>query len=487
LYQTAGTMDASANSGFDNLSVGNVAGGYGYYAANGGTFNVNGICIGGEDNVGSGANFGAPGGSGIMEVNGGTVTDIGWVVLARQNAGTVGPSTGILNVYSGSLSFAGGGIVGPWDTGLSATVNILGGNVASSSQGVRLGNTGFLGNLNLNGGLLQASEVTGYNGPTFAVVNAGLLNFNGGTLQSGLGSTDFIRVTRATIYSGGATIDNNGQAVAVNQSLLAPTGNGINGITSFTGGAGYIAPPIVTVVNGAGDLTGNGATAIAQINPISGVVTNVMITCPGVNYTATPTFQVSGGGATAAATITGTAPTPNTSGGLTSIGTGLLVMSATNTYTGKTIVAGGTLEFINAGLSSLTSVYVTNGAILQLDFADTNRVSGLVLNGASQPQGVYSATTSPTFITGTGSLLVGPAFASNPTNITVRAISGVSGGNGSLGISWPADHLGWILQRDTNSLTTPVWIDVAGSDTSTSNNVPITPTIPNSFFRLRHP
>ena len=483
LYQTGGTMDSSENSGFDNLSVGNAAGGYGYYAANGGTYNVNGICIGGEANNGGGANFAVQGGNGIMDINGGTVNDVGWLVMARQNAGTPGPSSGILNVYNGSLTFSGGGLVGPWETTQSATINILGGSVTSANQGVRLGNTGFLGILNLNAGLLGVSEVTGYNGPTFAVVNAGTLNFNGGTLQSAVGSGDFVRVTTATVYSGGAVIDNNGTGVTINQPLLAPTGNGVHGIASFTGGAGYIAPPIVTVVNGTGDTTGTGATALAQINPATGVVTNVLITCPGVNYTATPTFTLSGGGATAQATITGTAPTPNVSGGLTSTGPGLLTLTSTNTYTGKTIVAGGTLELVNPGLASGTSVYITNGAFLQLDFSVTNRVSGLVLNGVSQPQGVYSAVNKAAFITGAGSLLVGPSIAANPTNVTFS----VTGGGTGLGIAWPADHLGWVLQRDTNSLSAPVWVDVAGSDTSTSNNIPITSTIPTQFFRLRHP
>ena len=51
----------------------------------------------------------------------------------------------------------------------------------------------------------------------------------------------------ANIYSGGATIDNNGNAITINQPLLAPAGNGINSATVTSGGAGYIAPPIVTI------------------------------------------------------------------------------------------------------------------------------------------------------------------------------------------------------------------------------------------------
>jgi fibronectin-binding autotransporter adhesin len=485
LYQTAGTLDASANSGFDNLSVGNMPGGYGYYAANGGTFNVNGICIGGEVNAGGGANFAAAGGNGIMEINGGAVTDVGWLVMARQNGGTVGPSTGILNVYNGSLTFAGGGLVGPWDTGEKATINIMGGSV-TSSQGVRLGNTGYQGILNLNGGLLSVSDISGYNGPGFAIVTNGLLNLNGGTLQAAASTTDFIRVSAARVYSGGLTVDNNGNGIVINQSLVAPSGNGVNGITSFTGGAGYIAPPIVTVTNGVGDTTGTGATAIAQINPTTGIVTNVVITCPGVNYTATPIFVLSGGGATTPATITGIAPTANTGGGVTFIGSSVTELTATNTYAGSTVVGAGTLELANPVIPSASTMIVSNGALVQLDFSVTNTIAGLVLNGVSQAQGVYNSTTSPTFITGPGSLLVGTTtvIANNPTNITF-SVTG-NGPGASMTISWPADHLGWILQQATN-LTVGGWTDVPGTASSTSAIVPVTATPPDKYYRLRHP
>jgi hypothetical protein len=205
-----------------------------------------------------------------------------------------------------------------------------------------------------------------------------------------------------------------------------------------------------------------------------------------MNYTATPIFRLSGGGATTAATITGTAPVANASGGFTSIGSSLLQIASTNvsTYGGNTVVGSGTLEFVNPVIPTTSTVVVSNSAILQLDFSVTNTVAGLVLNGVSQPLGVYNSTTSPTFITGTGSLLVGTTVASNPTNITY-SVSG-SGPGASMTISWPADHLGWILQQATN-LTVGGWTDVPGTGSSTSTIVPITATPPDKYYRLRHP
>ena len=47
-----------------------------------------------------------------MDINGGTVDDTGWLVLAR-GANT---ETGVLNVFNGgALNYAGGGIVANWD------------------------------------------------------------------------------------------------------------------------------------------------------------------------------------------------------------------------------------------------------------------------------------------------------------------------------------------------------------------------------------
>ena len=491
IYQTGGTLTVNSNSGFDNLCLGNVPGSYGYYDAVGGTATINGICIGGEANNGSTGTFNVAG-NGVMDLNGETVTDTGWLLLARNNNNTNGAEIGVLNVFSGSLTYAGGGIVGPWDQGQTGIINMMGGTVATTAAvGVYLGYTNNTGILNLNGGVLNASVIAGYNGPVYTVVTAGHLNFNGGTLQASASSSGFITVSDAKIYSGGATIDNNGNSITIAQPLLAPAGKGV-GILSFTPGAGYIAPPIVLVVPGAGDTTGFGATAIAEINPLTGTVTNVVVTCPGVNYTVTPTFTLIGGGATTPATITGLTPTANTGGGLTAIGSGITTLSGVNTYTGNTTVSAGTLEIVQSVLAPPSTVSVASGAVLQLDFATTNAVSGLVLNGVSQAAGVYNSANSSPYITGSGSLLVGSfVIAPNPTNI-IFSVSG-SGSSRTLNLSWPADHLGWILQAQTNSLSSGLsllageWFDVPGSGSTTSASVPINPAQPTVFYRLRHP
>jgi hypothetical protein len=76
------------------------------------------------------------------------------------------------------------------------------------------------------------------------------------------------------------------------------------------------------------------------------------------------------------------------------------------------------------------------------------------------------------------------SIASNPTNITYS----VSGG--AVALSWPADHLGWILQGQTNGVSVGVsnnWADVPGTALVTSKSIGLNTNAVGVFFRLRHP
>jgi autotransporter-associated beta strand protein len=352
LWQTAGTISL----GTGGALFGHLPGGYGYGRIDGGTFNMT------ELQFGTWGSSGGNGGNALFEVNGGTVTDTGWLCASRGNSA----QTGVLNIFSGSLSFAGGGFINNWGGGQTTMINVMGGSLATTANN----GIGFLngtGIVNLNGGVATVHTINGGWGSP-----KGQVSFNGGTLQASGDNGNFLAVTTANIYGGGAIIDNNGHAITIAQPLLAPAGNGITSASVTSGGAGYIAPPIITITNATGDTTGTGATAIATIDPATGVVTNVIVTCPGVNYTATPVFAVSGGGATTPAVITGGAPAPNTSGALTSIGTGTTTLSGTSTYTGGTTVNAGTLSLATGGSAGCVrgALTINSGATVQLNASD---------------------------------------------------------------------------------------------------------------------
>jgi autotransporter-associated beta strand protein len=81
-----------------------------------------------------------------------------------------------------------------------------------------------------------------------------------------------------------------------------------------------------------------------------------------------------------------------------------------------------------------------------------------------------------------GTLRVMSGVATNSTNITATVV----GGN-TLKIAWPADHTGWILQAQTNSLSHGLgtnWSPIASSATTNQVYVPIVTTNGSVFYRL---
>lgn len=64
--------------------------------------------------------------------------------------------------------------------------------------------------------------------------------------------------------------------------------------------------------------------------------------------------------------------------------------------------------------------------------------------------------------------------------------SSVSGG--SLTLSWPSDHTGWILQMQTNALGKGLgtnWVDVPGSTSTNTVSILIAPANEAVFYRLK--
>jgi len=110
----------------------------------------------------------------------------------------------------------------------------------------------------------------------------------------------------------------------------------------------------------------------------------------------------------------------------------------------------------------------------------------------------------PTSYTGNFSAITGTpgpglAWAFNPTNGTVSVVTGVASyptnltatvSGGTMTLTWPGTHLGWILQSQTNSRGVGLntnWFDVAGTAAATNYSATINPTNPTVFFRLRKP
>ena len=188
--------------------------------------------------------------------------------------------------------------------------------------------------------------------------------------------------------------------------------------------------------------------------------------------TVTPTITVSTNTLEFDGPLTGTA-------GLTVAGDGILMLTATNTYTGNTTVNGGILDIAQASLATNSTITVASGATLQMDFAVTNTVNNLVLNGVTQAAGVYNAAKSSPYLAGTGSLRVLNIITPPArTNITFT----VSGHQ--LVLNWPSGQ-GWLLQSNSVSLTNPNdWFTVTGATPPYTNSINL--STPAVFYRLMH-
>jgi hypothetical protein len=120
-------------------------------------------------------------------------------------------------------------------------------------------------------------------------------------------------------------------------------------------------------------------------------------------------------------------------------------------------------------LRPANNALATNVAAVKFDFTTPTSengycgYSGIVLLGTPMPVVVLPAT--------------------NPTNITFQVAAN------NLILSWPADHVGWRLQVQTNNLNVGLgtnWSDVAGSTTTNRITIPINPTKGSAFYRLTY-
>ncbi len=107
-------------------------------------------------------------------------------------------------------------------------------------------------------------------------------------------------------------------------------------------------------------------------------------------------------------------------------GTAILTLSGTNTYSGSTIVAAGTLSCSQPDSLGSGALIVSNGAVVNLNYTNrTAYVASLTLGGTNMVPGVYGSANSPadhpdSHFTGAGTITVPVSpmadFSGTPTN-----------------------------------------------------------------------
>ena len=380
-YQTGGLFDGHA----EFKVGGGYFGSYGYAQFSGGVMSNTSYETASRDI-----------GLGVIYQSGGTnvLTGGGIITACGSGTGVVYVTGGLLNlnnnpVYMGFNNTSGGrGELTLANNALVVSTN----NVYMNKFNAGGANSTTF--LNLDGGTLQVSGIIKGTNLGYSVVN-----FNGGTLRASLNNASLLgpsgvnstgQVDAAYVWSGGAFIDTATNTVTIGQSLLTPAVAGGSGVVSiaFSGNiGGFVGAPYVAISG-----NGTGATAVALFDSTQNAVTNIFITNPGVGYTATPTFSLQGavmGGYNTNLLLSGQVSIgTNASGALTKLGSGLLILSGTNSYTGGTFINSGVVQFASAyAIPTLNSITINNGGALAVAGANSNVTdwlnSGYIVSGAS--------------------------------------------------------------------------------------------------------
>ena len=304
--------------------------------------------------------------------------------------------------------------------------------------------------VNLNEGTLNAYTLCRH-GWYSNVSERAYLNFNGGTYNYRGWSAPFgspgnvyqYSLDRVTSFERGATLNVGSLYTASSQiPIEAPVGKGVESI-SWTPMSGLLGSPLVVITDPDG--TGEGASAFADVDDY-GTITNIHVTSPGWNYTrATAKLYL---GRVLPENLVATFDCvlkDQKSGGFTKTGTGTFTTSCTNTYTGATVVKGGTLKLGCDDAIDSRSALVLAGGKLDLDghsqkFSSVSGTSGSIINGTLGLTGLTVdmndavAKTFPTisapvaFSAGAGLTIVNPELASSRNSYTLADFAGgVSG------------------------------------------------------------
>ena len=378
--QTGGTLSRIAGN---EWRIGDAAGSVGAYTLLGGTLDS------------GAANFIVGGtGRGTLLQAGGTLNSAGWPDVGRYPGG-VGIYTLAGGVFNQTAA-ANGFIVGEQGTGTFIVTNTGVANL-SGSYGLVIGHSAGTGTVTLAaGGLISTpicQKLAGTSRATFA--------FDGGTLLSranGTAITNFMQgLTEVYVRAGGAVIDSSNNTVTVAQNLMSgasPDGgliklgagslilsgtNSYNGATAVSNG--------VLRLGVANAITNTGAVRVAGgIYDLGGFcVTNGAVTLSAgsiINGSLNAASYAGTDAGTLAVGLTG-------SGGLTKSGSGTLTLTAAQTYSGSTLVAGGVLKLFP----------VPSDAVIHYDF-NSNTVSGTTVANLGTGGAAYNGVINGSPVTG---------------------------------------------------------------------------------------
>lgn len=159
-------------------------------------------------------------------------------------------------------------------------------------------------------------------------------------------------------------------------------------------------------------------------------------------------------------------------GALTKLGAGELILSGNLSYSGNTTVSVGTLTLNSANAANEASaVSIGSTAFLNLNFAGTDTVAALFINGVQKAAGTYTSANSSGAILGTGSLAVtsGPLV----TDTTPPVITLI--GSATVAVNWGTPYTdAGATATDETAPATPVVTTTNPVNTSAPGSYTVT-------------
>lgn len=247
----------------------------------------------------------------------------------------------------------------------------------------------------------SAVVINGGNGHS-VVFNKAIQDGSGTSGKLVLDANNTLKLPAADTYSGGTTLNAGVVEVQNNQALGT-------GTVQVNSGAWLSIQESHDVANA---ITLNGGTLGWHYTSGAGIYSGPVT----LNATSTVSLANYYGYGAVSGTISGSIAgtgglivNDQDRGGSTQTG-GTLYLTATNSYTGNTTVASGTLSLgngtSNTSLADSAEVIVATGAKLNLNYAGTDTIDKLSLGGAWVAAGVYGASHPSGLITGSGTLTV---------------------------------------------------------------------------------
>jgi autotransporter-associated beta strand protein len=406
--------------------------------------------------------------------------------LTKASAGTLilngaNTFTGVVNVDTAQPSSGNDGILylaSPGALNGAASIAIRNQNSAYSTLQL----DGTAGNISL----AQNISLNGRNNSVAAIENVAGTNTLAGNVS---------------ISSGGATyaFQSDGGRLILSGAL------GIQSLTSsrnfvFQGGGDILISGVIT--NGSSfantlTKTGAGTLTLAGTNSYTGNTTNFGGTLLVNGVIGTNLVVVNGGTLGGSGLIRG--PVAIQSGGTLSPGA-IIGTTSTLTISNSLNLAGTTFMALNKSAGTNDQVRglpsVTYGGTLSL----TNLAGTLATNDTFR---LFAATSYNGAFAGVTPAIPAPGFAWNTNTLAtdgmLRVLQTVSTApvnmtnlvtGSTLTLSWPADHIGWRLQAQTNAATAGLgtnWVDVIGSTATNQMSFTIDPASTTVFFRIIFP